>query len=60
MIDIKKSPTLMKYKTKYAEVDAKYNNVKKERADLAKQIKTCEKKIKQIDNTKEKIRKSME
>ena len=50
---------LLKYKTKYSEVDANYNTVKTERAALAKQIKACEKKIRQLDNAKEKIRKNM-
>ena len=50
---------LLKYKTQYSEVDANYNKVKEERADLAKKIKACEKKIKQLDKTKEKIRKNM-
>lgn len=51
---------LLNYKTKYAEVDAKYTAIKEERANLAKQVKASEKKIKQLDNAKEKIRKNME
>lgn len=50
---------LLNYRTKYTEVDAKYNSVKTERANLAKEIKACEKKINQIDKAKEKIRKNM-
>jgi len=50
---------LLNYKTKYSEVDARYNSVKTERANLAKQIKACEKKIRQLDNAKEKIRRNM-
>ena len=50
---------LLKYKAQYAEIDAQYKKVKDERANLAKQVKACEKKIKQLDNAKEKIRKNM-
>lgn len=50
---------LLNYKTKYSEVDAKYNAVKEERANLNKQIKACERKIRRLDNAKEKIRKNM-
>ena len=51
---------LLKFKTKYADVDAKYNSVKEERANLRKDIRACEKKIRQLDNAKEKIRKNMQ
>ncbi len=50
---------LLNYKTKYSEIDAKYNAVKEERASLNKQIKACERKIRRLDNAKEKIRKNM-
>ena len=50
---------LLDYKTKYSEVDAKYNTIKAERAALNKQVKACEKKIRQLDTPKEKIRKNM-
>jgi chromosome segregation ATPase len=51
---------LLKFKTKYADVDARYNNIKEERASLRKDIRACEKKIRQLDNAKEKIRKNMQ
>ena len=50
---------LLNYKTKYSEVDAKYNTIKEERSTLHKQIRACERKIKRLDNAKEKIRKNM-
>lgn len=50
---------LLNYKTKYSEVDAQYNALKTERANLAKQVKATEKRIKQLDKAKEKIRKNM-
>ncbi len=50
---------LLNYKTKYSEVDARYNAVKTERSNLAKQIRACERKIRRLDNAKEKIRRNM-
>ena len=50
---------LLNYKTKYSEVDAKYTTIKTERSNLAKQIRDCERKIRRLDNAKEKIRKNM-
>lgn len=50
---------LLNYRSKYTEIDAQYNTIKAERAKLAKQIKASEKKITQLDRTKEKIRKNM-
>ena len=50
---------LLNYKTKYSEVDAKYNTIKTERSNLAKQIRECERKIRRLDNAKEKIRRNM-
>ncbi len=51
--------TLLNLKTKYADVDAQYKLVKTERQSLKKQIKTVERRIKSIDNAKDKIRKNM-
>ncbi len=51
---------LLNYKTKYSEIDAQYNKVKTERANLSKKIRSCEKKINQLDKAKEKIRKNMQ
>ncbi len=50
---------LLNYRTQYAEVDAKYTAIKNERANLAKQVRATEKRIKQLDKAKEKIRKNM-
>ena len=50
---------LLNYKAKYADVDAQYKLVKNEREMLAKQFKAIEKRIKNIDKAKEKIRKNM-
>ena len=50
---------LLNYKTKFSEVDAKYVTIKTERNNLSKQIRACERKIRQLDNAKEKIRKNM-
>ena len=50
---------LINYKAKYADVDAQYKLVKNERAMLAKQVRTIERRIKSIDRAKEKIRKDM-
>lgn len=50
---------LLNYRSQYTEIDAQYNTIKAERAKLSKQIKACEKKINQLDNAKEKIRKNM-
>lgn len=50
---------LLNYKTKFADVDAQYKLVKSERANLKSQIKACEKRIKDLDSAKEKIRKNM-
>lgn len=51
---------LLNYKAKYAEIDAKYQNDKAERAAMRKQIRQAEKKIKNLDNAKNKIRKNFE
>lgn len=50
---------LLEYKAKYADVDAQFKLVKNERSMLAKQVKSIERRIKNIDKAKEKIRKNM-
>ncbi|MBS4760414.1 MAG: hypothetical protein KHX03_06925 [Clostridium sp.] len=50
---------LIQYKTEYTDIDNQYKVIKEQRALKAKLIKETEKKIKNLDNTKEKIRKSM-
>ena len=50
---------LLNYKTKFADIDAQYKLVKTERTELKKQIRAVEKRIKEIDRAKEKIRKNM-
>ena len=50
---------LLNCKAKYAEVDAQYKLIKNERSALNKQVKATEKRIKDIDKAKEKIRKNM-
>lgn len=50
---------LVNYKAKYADVDAQYKLIKNERDMLHKQIVSIEKRIKNIDRAKEKIRKNM-
>ena len=56
-IDIRND--LLNCKTKFADVDAQYKLIKSERAALKKQIRSVERRIKDIDNAKEKIRKNM-
>lgn len=56
-IDIRND--LLNCKTKYADVDAQYKLIKTERAALKKQVRSIEKRIKDLDNAKEKIRKNM-
>ena len=51
---------LLNYKNSYAEIDARYNTVKTERKAAKKQIKYAEKKIKNLDNAKKKIRKNFQ
>lgn len=48
------------YKEKYQQVDAQYEQIRAERAATAKTVRALEKKIKQIENTKSKIRKTMQ
>ncbi|MDR1167947.1 MAG: hypothetical protein LBK53_03535 [Heliobacteriaceae bacterium] len=50
---------LLNFKTKFSDIDAKYTVIKAERRALQKQISSAERKIKNIDRTKEKIRNSM-
>lgn len=50
---------LLNYKAKYADVDAQYKLIKNERNMLNSQIKTIERRIKNIDKAKERIRKNM-
>ena len=50
---------MLEYKAKYQEIDTQYKLIKAQRAELDKQIKTIERRIKQIENNKNKIRKTM-
>ena len=43
----------------YAQIDAQYKTIKEQRSAKAKQVKETEKKIKSLDDTKEKIRKNL-
>ena len=45
---------------KYAEIDARYQSTKAERTAMKKQIQQAGKKIKNLDNAKNKIRKNFE
>lgn len=50
---------LLNYKAKYADVDAQYRLIKNERDMLHRQIVSIERRIRNIDRTKERIRRSM-
>ena len=50
---------LIQYKNDYAQIDAQYKTIKEQRSAKAKQVKETEKKIKSLDDTKEKIRKNL-
>lgn len=50
---------LIQYKSEYANLDNQYRTLKEQRAAKAKLVKETEKKIKSLDQTKEKIRKNM-
>lgn len=50
---------LLNYKAKYADVDAQYKLIKNERNMLHKQVVSIERRIKNIDKAKERIRKNM-
>ena len=49
---------LLNYKAKYADVDAQYKLIKNERTMLNKQVKSIERRIKNIDRAKDRIRKN--
>lgn len=51
---------LLNYKTNYTQIDSRYQTAKAERTAAKKQIKYTEKKIKNLDNAKKKIRKNFE
>lgn len=51
---------LLNYKTNYTQIDSRYQTAKAERTAAKKQIKYAEKKIKNLDNAKKKIRKNFE
>jgi septation ring formation regulator EzrA len=50
---------LLNLKTKYADVDAQYKLVKTERASLKKQVRAVERRIKEIESAKDRIKKNM-
>lgn len=50
---------LIQYKSEYADIDNSYKLIKEQRAAKAKLVKQTEKKIKNLEATKEKIRKNM-
>ncbi|MBP7211345.1 hypothetical protein KBA27_00765 [bacterium] len=50
---------LLNYKAKYSDVDAQYKLIKNERNMLHKQVKSIEKRIKELDRAKDKIRHNM-
>lgn len=50
---------LLQYRTKYSEVDAQYKVIKAERTAVRNQVRAAERRIKDIDKAKEKIRKNM-
>lgn len=50
---------LLEYKSKYTDIDNQYKLIKAERKAMGKQVKSIERKIKEIDTMKEKIRKNM-
>lgn len=51
---------LLNYKANYAEIDSRYKTTIAERKAAKKQIRLAEKKIKNLDNAKNKIRKNFE
>ena len=51
--------TLIQYKNEYAEIDNQYKTIQAERKAKKQLVKETEKRIKTIDKTKDKIRKSM-
>ena len=50
---------LLNYKAKYADVDAQYKLIKNERTMLNRQVHSIERRIRNIDKTKDKMRKNM-
>lgn len=50
---------LLNYKAKYADIDAQYKLIKNERNMLHKQVVQIDRRIKNIDRAKEKIRRNM-
>lgn len=50
---------LLNYKAKYADVDAQFKLIKNERTMLHRQVVSIERRIRQIDKTKEGLRKNM-
>ena len=50
---------LIQYKNEYTDLDNQYQSLAKQRSDKAKLIKETEQKLKNLDSTKEKIRKNM-
>lgn len=50
---------LLNYKSKYADIDAQYKLIKNERSMLHKQVVSIERRIRNIDRAKEKIRRNM-
>lgn len=50
---------LLNYKAKYADVDAQYRLIRNERSMLHKQVVSIERRIRNIDRAKEKIRRNM-
>lgn len=50
---------LVQYKSEYADLDNSYKMIKEQRAAKAKLVRATEKKIKNIESTKERIRKNM-
>ena len=50
---------LLNYRAKYADIDEQYQLIKAERKALNKQVKSTERRIKQIDRAKDKIRKNI-
>lgn len=50
---------LLNYKAKYADIDAQYKLIKNERTMLYRQVKATERRIRNIDKAKDKIRTNM-
>lgn len=50
---------LLNYKAKYSDVDAQFKLIKNERNMLNKQVKSIERRIRNIDRAKERIRRNM-